>query len=118
MGLFEVKKVLNNPFAYQGQVKSSELKIAGLIQRRRLQILIHSRLYYVLNTNIIDDSTFDCWGKELVELQNKHPEIASKICYAKEFKGWLGHSGAYLPLEDSWVVNKTAYLLNLRLNIP
>jgi hypothetical protein len=71
--------------------------IEELINRRRRQILVHSFLYYKLNQSIISDHTFDKWCAELVELQEKYPEIADKCVYAEEFKGFDGSSGFDLP---------------------
>jgi NAD-dependent DNA ligase len=71
--------------------------IKELINRRRRQILVHSFLYYQLNESVISDHTFDRWSAELVELQEKYPEIADKCIYAKEFKDFDGSSGFDLP---------------------
>ena len=38
-----------------------ELEIAELIQRRRLQVLVHSYIYYERNTNLVTDAVFDRW---------------------------------------------------------
>lgn len=83
-----------------------DLEIAELIQQRRLQILVHSCIYYEFNSNIISDKQFDEWAKELVQLQKDYPEIASKVRYAKEFEGFEGNTGFDLPLKDDWVVSK------------
>lgn len=40
--------------------RGEKLKIAELILQRRLQMLVHSYIYYELNDNIISDST---WSK-------------------------------------------------------
>lgn len=50
---------------YQGE----QLKIAQLILQRRLQMLVHSYIYYKLNDNIISDSTWSKWAVELADLQ-------------------------------------------------
>jgi hypothetical protein len=86
-------------------------QITELIQRRRLQILVHSYIYYELDNNLIDDDTFTKWTYELVELQNKYPKIADKCCYAKEFKGYKGASGLGLPYNDERIVNKALQLI-------
>ncbi len=88
-----------------------ELKIAEKIQQRRLQMLIHSRLYYIEDTNIISDTVWMRWAQELRQLQEDYPNIASKVIYADVFKDWDGSSGAFLPLDDPWVVNKANYIL-------
>ena len=83
----------------------NDLVIAELIQRRRLQLLIHSYLYYELDTNIIDDRKWDMWAKELVKLQKENPDISKKVCYYEAFKDWDASTGAFLPFDD-WVKNK------------
>lgn len=43
--------------------KVSDPKTEELIKRRRLQILIHSCIYYYLDSNLISDQQFDQWGE-------------------------------------------------------
>lgn len=100
-----------NPFIQPGQFSDQELPIASKIQQRRLQMLVHSYIYYKLDENIISDHAFNYWGHELANLQNKYPEIASRVCYAEAFKDWTGDTGAFLPLDDPWVINKAYQLL-------
>ena len=73
-------------------------------------MLIHSRLYYELNRNVLSDKDFDKFGKELTTLQNDNPTISQRICYAKAFEDWDGTTGAFLPLDDEWVVKRTNQL--------
>ena len=75
-------------------------KNAALILRRRLQVLVHSYLYYQRNTNLISDKQFDEIAKELVVLQEKYPDTASKVSYADAFKGFDGTTGFDLPYKD------------------
>ena len=86
------------------------------IKQRRLQMLVHSYIYYELNDTIISDAKWSTWAKELVELQTKYPEEANKVDYAKEFSDFDGSTGFNLPKND-WVKNKAEYLLNLKTNI-
>ena len=81
-----------------GQFTDEELPFASLMQQRRCQMLVHSRIYYVLDENLITDAQFDKWGKELVELQEKYPNIASRINYAEAFKGWDASTGHFYLL--------------------
>ena len=104
----------SNPFIKSGSFSDTELPVAMLIQRRRLQILVHSCIYYELNKILITDAQFDAWGKELVELQAKYPNIAERICYHDAFKNWEGNTGAFLPYKDSWVSQKAYKLLNYK----
>lgn len=116
MALFDTKpkskpESNGNPFIQPGQYTDEELPIASKIQQRRLQMLIHSKLYYDMNTNLIPDRQFDEWGQELVKLQKEYPNIAKRICYAEAFKGWDASTGAFLPLQDEWVCRKATQLL-------
>ena len=92
----------------------SNEQIAELIKRRRLQLLIHSCIYYRLNDNIISDHKFDRLAKELVELQEKYPEISKQVEWYDAFKDWDGSTGAFLPLGDPWVISKAKYLLSIQ----
>lgn len=112
MGLFDAKKV-EKRWIKPGQFTDEELPYASLIQQRRCQMLIHSRIYYVLDENLITDKQFDDWGKELVQLQKDYPDIASKVCFAKAFEDWDASTGAFLPLKDEWVIRKAQQLLNI-----
>jgi hypothetical protein len=84
----------------------SELEIAELIQQRRLQLLVHSCIYYELNMNVISDKKWDEWAKELVQLQNDYPDIANYVDWHEAFKDWDASTGAFLPLKDKWVMKK------------
>lgn len=83
-----------------------QLKIAELIQRRRLQLLVHSCLYYNMDTNIISDKQWDEWARELVKLQKDYPELSNNVCWYEAFKDWDASTGAFLPLDDPWVIQK------------
>jgi len=71
----------------------SNKEIKELITRRRRQILVHSAIYYRLNSSVISDHKFDEWCNELVELQDKHPEIASECPYNVSFHDFEGQTG-------------------------
>ena len=82
---------------YEGK----KLKLAEKIQRRRLQLLVHSYIYYELNDNIVTDAVWSKWAKELVELQERYPNMSKRIQYAHEFEGWDGSTGAFLQFDDA-----------------
>ncbi len=120
MSLFQIrekKKANGNPFIQVGQYTDEELPIAEIIQRRRIQMLIHSKLYYDMDTSLITDSQFDEWGRELVQLQKDNPEIAKRICFADAFKDWDASTGAFLPLQDPWIIRKAQQLLTINRNM-
>lgn len=82
-----------------------ELRLAELIQRRRMQVLVHSCLYYGMNTNLVSDFQFDRWGAELVNLQKEYPHIAERVAYHNAFKDWDGSTGAFLPYDTPRIRN-------------
>lgn len=85
--------------------------IAAKIQQRRYQILVHSLLYYDLDINLVPDAKWAEWGKELVELQKSHPDVASRVIFADAFKGFDASTGFNLPYRDEQVVNIAFRLL-------
>lgn len=106
-----VKTQFRRAYAQYYGWNNKEAKIYELIQQRRLQLLVHSRIYYVLNNNIISDKQFDEFAKELVQLQKDYPQISKDVIFYDAFKNWDGTTGFDLPLEDSWVVQKANQLL-------
>ena len=82
--------------------------IRSLIQRRRLQILVHSCLYYKLATSIVSDEVWQEWADELVQLQKDYPKMSRHIDYYEDFKGFDGSTGFHLPF-GSWEVLTKAY---------
>ncbi|GAB6153712.1 hypothetical protein JCM17380_24620 [Desulfosporosinus burensis] len=63
-------------------------------------MLVHSLLYYRMDSNIISD--IDHLGKELFELQRDYP-AANKACNLyREFKDWTGASSYHLQ-QYEWV---------------
>lgn len=69
-------------------------------------MLIHSCIYYKLNRSVISDKQWDEWAKELVQLQYDYPNISSQVIWYEDFKDWDASTGAFLPLDDSWVMKK------------
>ncbi len=67
-----------------------------------------------MNENIIDDATWSRWAVELEELQKQYPEIAERVPLYKEFVDFEHSTGADLPLDNTWAINKANYLLYLR----
>lgn len=90
----------------------TKTKIAELIKRRRLQILIHSCIYYEFNQNLVTDTQWSTWALELEQLQNKYPDIAKQVIWADAFKDFDHSTGYNLPLRDPWVVGRARWLLN------
>jgi NAD-dependent DNA ligase adenylation domain len=80
------------------------------MNRRERQLLVHSFLYYQLNTNIISDHTFDTWSKELAAAIKEHPETFKQTAYYKGFLEFDGSSGYDLPYSNP-EIQDTGYKL-------
>lgn len=93
--------------------EGKDLEVANLIQKRRLQILVHSCLYYHMDTNLISDRQYDTWARELQKLQKDHTDISEKVCWAAAFKDYDASTGFDLPITDPWVMNKARYLIGI-----
>jgi hypothetical protein len=90
----------------------TEEEIKELINRRRLQIVVHSCIYYRFDNNLLSDFQYDKWAKELQGLQKQYPDIASECVYAKEFIDFTETGSGYnLPINDPHVVAKARQLL-------
>lgn len=83
------------------------------MNRRQRQILVHSFLYYQLNENIISDSDFDRWSKELYEAMKENPEIAKQTVYYKDFLEFDGSSGYDLPYANPEIQSTGFKLLKI-----
>lgn len=82
-------------------------KLSEKIRQRRIQMLVHSYLYYEMDENVIDDHKWQEWADELVELQKQKMNIGF---YDEAFSDWTGASGAFLPFDD-WVKKRAADLI-------
>ena len=98
--------------------KQPNAKIMAKIKQRRLQILVHSCIYYRYDSNIVDDYTDNKWAVELAQLQAKYPNESKAVKdYYFEFKEWHGEqcgSGFNLPYLSPEICAKAEYLLKLR----
>lgn len=91
--------------------KQEKEQIAELIKRRRLQLLIHSCIYYEYNTNLVSDNQWATWAIELEELQTKYPKIAEQVIWAEAFKDFDHSTGYNLPTRDPWVMDRAKWMM-------
>lgn len=80
------------------------------IRQRRIQMLVHSYIYYHLDSNVVSDDKWQQWADELTELQKRKKNIGF---YDEAFSDWTGASGAFLPF-DPWVKERAKKLLTQR----
>lgn len=91
-------------------------EICALIKRRRLQILVHSCIYYRFGDNIITDYFYDQIGKELGRIQVQYPDLSQAVPdYYEWFKDYTPEctSGYQLPISKPEVVAKAEQLIRL-----
>jgi len=93
------------------ELGAEESEIRQHIRQRWRQVLIHSCIYYRLNESIIDDSKFDLWARELVQLKNQYPRIASCMIFPKALKKFDGTTGFDLPIGNLQILKVSQNLL-------
>ena len=104
-----IPRIRGTHYLTQAGVEVDEIR--SLILRRRLQLLVHSYIYYDLNNNLISDDTWSGWAKELVQLQKDYPKIASRVDYHEAFLGFDGSTGFDLPYRQPEIMNKANWLV-------
>ena len=78
-------------------------EIRGELQRKILQFLLHSYLYYVLDESILSDQEYDFLCKSLSEMIKRHPNAnVPYIDIAKEVES--SGSGFYIQEYPSAIV--------------
>lgn len=80
-------------------------------------ILVHSCIYYKLDTNLVKDHVFDANCEQLVDLQNKYKKENKKSRYYYAFIDFDGSTGEYLiheltPEDYNSILRKAIYLVN------
>lgn len=96
---------------YLSLVGAEADEIRSLIQRRRLQILVHSCIYYDFDNNLVSDKTWERWAQELVKLQRGYPRVAERVDYHEAFKDFDGSTGFDLPHRNPEITRKAQQLL-------
>lgn len=92
-------------------VNMTSEQIVATIKQRRLQLLVHSCIYYEFNQSIVDDATWAKWAIELEQLQAAYPTIADKVEWAAAFKDFDHSTGYNLPVRDPWVMRKARQIM-------
>ena len=92
-------------------VNMTNEQIVATIKQRRLQLLVHSCIYYEFNQSIVDDATWAKWAIELEQLQAAYPAIADKVEWSAAFKAFDHSTGYNLPVRDPWVMRKARQIM-------
>lgn len=92
-------------------VNMTSEQIAATIKQRRLQLLVHSCIYYEFNQSIVDDATWAKWAIELEQLQTEYPAIADEVEWAEAFKDFDHSTGYNLPVRNPWVMRKARQIM-------
>lgn len=79
--------------------------------RKQNQLLVHSFLYYQLDTSIISDHAFDLWSKQLATAIQDYPEVFAQSHHFRDFKDFDGSSGFDLPFANPDVQARALRLL-------
>lgn len=87
------------------------MDVKARIEQRRRQILVHSYIYYEMNQNIISDSKWSEWAKELYDLQEQYPDISKEAALYEEFKDFDYSTGAGLNYFQPWVISTAKKLV-------
>lgn len=85
-------------------------EVGSLIKRRRLQMLIHSCIYYELDTEVISDNKWQEWANELAGLLKENPDEYNDR-FDEFFIDWDGTTGYNLPHRHPWVLGKAQALV-------
>ena len=89
--------------------------VKEIMQRRIRQVLVHSCIYYEFDMNIISDSEYDRFGKELVELIKKYPHYLKELEFGLDFIKYVEMpSGFDLPYRHPDIMRKAQHLLIIR----
>lgn len=80
------------------------------IRQRRIQMLVHSYIYYHMDENVVSDDKWQEWADELTKLQKRKHNIDF---YDELFRDWNGSTGMHLP-HDDWIKARAKKLLQYK----
>lgn len=86
---------------------SEKLKMSAL-QR---WLIVHSILYYEMNSSIVSDKMFDANARQFVKMQNENPEEAEETDYWYVFYDFDGSTG--FDLYDRLTKRDKKYLTHI-----
>lgn len=87
-------------------------EVIARIRMLRLQMVLHSYIYYILDDNLITDHQWQSRADELAQLQAQYGAVQIGV-YDLAFEDWDGSTGYHLP-KDDWAYSKSLQLLRCR----
>ena len=91
------RRIVETEWSSKPHSKKMDPRALSAIARRRRQMLIHSYLYYRMDSPVIPDETWTHWAQQLERLQRK---FGWRIgFYDEAFRDWNGSSGFHLPAD-------------------
>ena len=86
-------------------------EVVNRVEHLRRLMLIHSCIYYEMNTSVVSDHKWQEWADELTTLQLLYGHEFG--FYDKAFSEWTAATGCHLPLNDPDVANAAKKLLRI-----
>lgn len=92
------------------------LSVQDYIDFLQRYIIVHSYIYYELNSNVVTDREYDEKAKDLVMFKNKYPDFWKSSMYYKQFgDDYTGATGftLYHDLDDRQkeIIRSVVYLI-------
>lgn len=87
--------------------------VVELIRRRRLQILVHSCIYYEYNESLVTDEQWKNWAMELEALQRDYRRESELAPWHDAFREFDHSTGFNLPTRDPWVMGTARWILRI-----
>ena len=87
--------------------------VRELIQRRRLQLLIHSCIYYEYNESLVTDEQWKNWAVELEVLQKEYKAESELAPWADAFREFDHSTGFNLQTTDPWVMGTARWIFRI-----
>lgn len=98
--------------------ETSYWPIVTKIDVTQRMVIVHSIIYYEMDSSVISDSEFDAMAKKLVRMREEYPEEWDKSYYRDCFVDFDGTTGFDLPgkldvHERNWLRSIASTVLNL-----
>ena len=97
----KTRRIVTTEWRNKPRSTKMDLRAVEAIARRRRQMLVHSFLYYRMDSPVISDAIWSKWAQQLHALQRKYGWRIG--FYDDTFRDWDGSSGFHLPADSDVV---------------